>query len=281
MNAVEEPRDLPELDKSGLVHDFAVRHPQEFTRVLSSLTSETAVQVLTLLPTETIVPIAAHLSQENTLAVFEQYEAAKVAQMLNSASMDDASRIVYRLPGSQRVDVLGQISNSRKARALGQFARLEANTVGELADKDFLWFSGSMSVGQVRSAIQSATDRDAVESAIVLNDDETVLGLLDYISLTQAESNDLVSNCVIHTTLVPAEARPHAVVYFDDWHRVNRLPIVDHERIPIGVLRWSQLAELADSPSEEDETESFSVVYEILNTMIELGRSLLSPPGRR
>lgn len=281
MNAVEEKEDLPDLDESGLVRDFAVRHPQEFARVLSRLERDTAVQVLRLLPTETLVPIAAHLSQENTVAVFELYEPGQLAQMLNSASMDDASRIVYRLPESLRSDVLAQISNSRKARVLGQLTRLEANTVGELADKDFLWFPGSMSVGQVRSAIQSATDRDAVESAIVLNDDETVLGLLDFIGLTQAESNDVVGNCAIHKTLVPAEARPHAVVYFDDWHRVNRLPIVDHERIPIGVLRWSQLAELADSPSEEDESESFNIVYEILNTMIELGRSLLSLPGRR
>ncbi|MXW52910.1 MAG: hypothetical protein F4X44_14145 [Gammaproteobacteria bacterium] len=281
MNVVERKRDSPELDESGLVHDFAVRHPQEFARVLSRFDSDVAVQVLTALPTESLVPIAAHLSQENTTSIFEMYDIEQLAQMLDSASMDDASRIVYRLAAIRRTEVLALVSNSRKSRVLSQFARLEANTVGEIADKDFLWFPGSMSVGQVRRAIQSATDRDAVESAIVLNDDETVLGLLDYISLTQAESNGSVSNCVEQTTLVPAEARPHAVVYFDDWHRVNRLPIVDHNLIPIGVLRWSQLAELADSPSEEETSESFSIVYEILDAMIELGRSLLSLPGRR
>ncbi len=281
MNVVKEKRDIPELDESGLVHDFAVKHPQEFARVLSRFDSDVSVQVLRALPTETIVPIAAHLSQENTTSIFEIYDIEQIAQLLDSASMDDASRIVYRLAATLRTDVLALVSNSRKAKALSQFARLEANTVGEIADKDFLWFPGSMSVDQVRRAIQSAADRDAVESAIVLNDDETVLGLLDYISLTQAESNDLVSNCVVQTTLVPAEARPHAVVYFDDWHRVNRLPIVDHDLIPIGVLRWGQLAELADSPSEEETPDSFSIVYEILDTMIELGRSLLSLPGRR
>ena len=281
MNAVEESRDLTELGEPGLVHDFAVRHPHEFARVLSSFDSDVAVQVLKLLPIEAVVPIAAHLSQTNTNAIFDLYELDQVAAMLDSASMDDASRIMYRLPASQRTEVLALISNSRKRRILSQFVRLESNTVGALADKDFLWFSCSMSVGHVRSVIRSSTDRDTVESAIVLNDDESVLGLLDYISLTQAECNDLVGNCVVHTVLVPAEARPHAVVYFDDWHRVNRLPIVDQEQNPLGVLRWSQLAELADSPSEDDETESFSIVYEILNTMIELGRSLLSLPGRR
>lgn len=280
MSATEETRDLPELDERGLALDFAVRHPHEFARVLTGFDNDCAVQVLRLLPAEVLIPVAAHLSQQNTAAIFELYEVDELAQMLDSASMDDAARIVYRLPASQRFGVLAQISNSRKARVLGKFARLEANTVGELADKDFLWFPSSMRVDQVRSAIQSTIDRDAVESAIVLNDDETVLGLLDFIGLTQAESNDVVGNCVLHTTLVPAEARPHTVVYFDDWHRVNRLPIVDHNRIPIGVLRWGQLAELADSPPEVDETESFSIVYEILNTMIELGRSLLSLPNR-
>lgn len=281
MIASKESREFPELNERGLVLDFAVRHPQEFSRVLSGLDNDCAVQVLMLLPTEALVPVAAHLSQQNTAAIFEEYEIGQLAQMLDSASMDDASRIVYRLPAPQRTDVLALISNSRKKKVLTQFARLEANTVGELADKDFLWFPSSMSVGQVRSSIQSATDRDAVESAIVLNDDETVLGLLDYIGLTQAESNDVVGNCVLHTRLVPAEARPHGVVYFDDWHRVNRLPIVDLKLNPIGVLRWGQLAELADSPTEDDEPESFNVVYEILNTMIELGRSLLSFPSRR
>lgn len=281
MIAPEKTRELPELDKRGLVLDFALRHPQEFSRVLSGFDNDSAVQVLELLPPEALVPVAAHLSQQNTAAIFEQYEVSHLAQMLDSASMDDASRIVYRLSVSQRSDVLALVSNSRKKRALSQFARLESNTVGELADKDFLWFPSSMNVGQVRGAIQSANDRDAVESAIVLNDDETVLGLLDYVSLAQAETNDLVSNCVVHTTLVPAEARPHAVVYFEDWHRVNRLPIVDQNLTPIGVLRWSQLAELADSSTNEDESESLSIVYEILNTMLELGRSLLSLPSRR
>ena len=277
----DETRDIPELDERGLVLDFAVRHPQEFSRVLTGFDNDRAVQVLKLLPSEALIPVAAHLSQQNTAAIFEQYEAGQLAQMLDSASMDDASRIVYRLPATQRTDVLALISNSRKKKALTQFARLEANTVGELADKDFLWFPRSMSVGQVRSSIQSATDREAVESAIVLNDDETVLGLLDYVGLAQAETHDVVGNCVLHTRLVPAEARPHAVVYFDDWHRVNRLPIVDQNGIPIGVLRWGQLAELADLPPEDVEPESFSIVYEILNTMIELGRSLLSLPSRR
>lgn len=281
MTEPEETRDLPKLDDRGLALDFAVRHPQEFARVLSGFEYDSAAQVLRLLPDEVLIPVAAHLSQQNIAAIFELHEVDQLAQMLDSASMDDAARILYRLPMSQRSDVLAQISNSRKARVLGKFVRLETNTVGELADKDFLWFPSSMRVDQVRSAIQSATDRDAVESAIVLNDDETVLGLLDYIGLTQAESNDVVGNCVLHTISVPAEARPHAVVYFDDWHRVNRLPIVDHNRIPIGVLRWGQLAELADSPPEDDEPESFSIVYEILNTMIELGRSLLSLPSRR
>lgn len=281
MNAVGATREIAELDESGLVHDFAVRHPQEFARFLTGYDNDVAHQVLKLLTNEALAPIAAHLSQELANAVFASQEPKQLAQMLDSASMDDASRLVYRLPIAQRNAVLALVSDSRKRKALNQYVRLEANTVGEIADKDFLWFPGSMHVDQVRRAIQSATDRDAVASAIVLDDDGKAIGLLDYISLTQAETNDLVSSCVEDTVLVPAEARPHAVVYFDDWHRVNRLPIVDPEGMPIGVLRWSQLAELAESPMEEEELEAFNIVYEILNTMIELGRSLFSPQGRR
>ncbi|MCY3885727.1 MAG: hypothetical protein OXG24_12540 [Gammaproteobacteria bacterium] len=281
MTTLEATQQLGELQESGLLLDFAREHPQEFARVLSSYDAEVAAQILQLLPVETLVSITAHVSQEIAASIFRLFEIEEIARLLDSASTDDASRIVNRLSASQRSNVLRLMSDPRKKKVLSQFLHFGTNTVGAMADKDFLWFTSSTSVEQARNAIQAVTDRNMVESAIVLNADETVLGLLDYVSLAQANTSDKVGNCVEHTTLVPAEARPHAVVYFDDWHRVNRLPIVDQDLMPIGVLRWSQLAELAESPIEENEQGTFSLFYEILNTMIELGRSLLTLPDRR
>lgn len=281
MNIAEPNHVLERLGENGLVFDFARVHPQDFGRVISSYDTEVAVQVLQLLPRDTLVLVVAHVSQQVATSVFESLEIEELAKLVNSASTDVASRVAYRLSATQRPKLLGLLNDPRRKRVLSKFLDLDANTVGTMADKDFLWFPSSMSVEQVRTAFRSAEDRNTLESALVLNDDESVRGLLDHIGLTQAEDSDRVGNFVEHTVLVPAQARPHAVVYFDDWHRVNRLPVVDQELKPIGVLRWSQLAELADSSSVEEELESFSIVYEILDTMVELGRSLLTLPSRR
>ncbi len=281
MNIAEPNHVSKQLGENGLVFDFARAHPQDFGRVISSYDTEVAVQVLQLLPRDTLVLVVAHVSQQVATSIFESLEIEELAKLVNSASTDVASRVAYRLSATQRPKLLGLLNDPRRKRVLSKFLDLDANTVGMMADKDFLWFPSSMSVEQVRTAFRSAEDRNALESALVLNDDESVRGLLDHIGLTQAEDSDRVGNCVEHTVLVPARARPHAVVYFDDWHRVNRLPVVDQELKPIGVLRWSQLAELADSSSVEEELESFSIVYEIPDTMVELGRSLLTLPSRR
>lgn len=281
MNSTEAPEELGELQESGLILDFAVRHPRDFARVISGYDGRVAVSVLKSLPDEALVPIASYVSQEIAISVFQSLENEEIAQLLNTASIDEACRIVQRLPQSRRAQVMSQLSDSRNKKVLNQFVHLGAKTVGGLANKDFLWFSSAMYVDEVRRTVRSSSDRRTVESAIVLNSDETVLGLLDYISLTRANGSDPVGNCVEKTTLVPAESRPHAVVHFDDWHRVNRLPVVDQDQMPVGVLHWSQLAEVTAAPKGEDEHESFNISYEVLDTGYKLVKSLLTLPDGR
>ncbi len=276
--AITQPPVL-DIEAPSLVSQFAQKHPNEFARVLSHCDPDEAKTLLQSLPEATVVPVAAHLTQEMALDFLHEQEQDRIVAWLHSATMDEAMRLIHRLPASQRSELISQIPNARRKRVLNRSLMSGKDSVGEIADKDFLWFEGSTRVDQVRREIKSSTDRDAIESAIVVDEEEKVVGLLDYVSLTQAAGDALVRSCVIHTVQIPTHARPQAVLYLEDWHRVNRLPVVDNDSMPVGVLRWGQIAEM-EASVEETEARSSGIFYEILDTMIELGREVFTAQGR-
>lgn len=268
------------LEAPSLVSQFAQKHPSEFARVLSHCDSVEARTILQSLPQASVIPVAAHLTQDIARDFLQEQERDQVVAWLHDATMDDAMRLVQRLPAQERAELVSRIPNAHRKRVLNRSLASGKDSVGEIADKDFLWFAASTRIDQVRAEIKKSSDRDAIESAIVVNDDDTVVGLLDYVSLTQAADDALVRTCAIHTTLIPIHARPQAVLYLEDWHRVNRLPVVDHESMPVGVLRWGQIAEM-ETAVDETEAKDQGIFYEILDTMIELGRDMLTAQGRQ
>lgn len=269
-----------DFEAPSLVSQFAQKHPNEFARVLSHCDPDEAKTLLQSLPEATVVPVTAHLTQEMALDFLHEQEQDRIVAWLHTATMDEAMRLIHRLPANRRTELVSLIPNARRKRVLNQSLMSGRDSVGEIADKDFLWFEGSMNVDKVRAEIKTSTDRDAIESAIVVNDDERVLGLLDYVGLTQAAGDALVRSCVIHTVQIPTHAQPQAVLYLDDWHRVNRLPVVDHDSMPVGVLRWGQIAEM-ESTADETDARSPGIFYEILDTMIELGREVFTAQRRQ
>ncbi len=262
------------LRPHGMVLEFARLHPQEFSRVLSGCDASEVRTILGSMSDAQLIPVLAYLKRDISSTFLQDQNSDTLVSWLNQATVDEAVRMIRRLGADSLDEILPRLQDSGKRRALGHLLVVGRNTVGELADKDFMVFASSELVDSVRSAIQATDDRDAIESAIVVNEDESVVGLIDFVLLAQAKSSAPISSCVRRTTLIPASARPQSVVHLADWHRIDRLPVVDQDSVPIGVVRWEQIAEISPSQNET-ETGDFNIFLELLGSMFDVGKELL------
>ena len=262
------------IREAGLISYFARHHPKEFAQSLVPLSLPDKQSILESLDEESMVAALARLPQPLAFELIDLNSDERIVRWLELASMDDATRLMLRVPEQRRSELLRRLQTNQKRRVLGRQMRLDKNSVGAIADKDLFWFPQTMSCGKVREYLKLNSEI-ATSSAIVVDESERVLGLLDYLSLIQSNDEAPVGNCVINTVLIPDSSLPPSVVNLRDWHRVDRIPVVDQNSKATGVLHWNRVSTEVSQTAEPSEPETYNILIEVLDSMVELVRDLV------
>ena len=270
--------DLAVSDK-GLLFNFAKNHPEEFAQTLNGAASDEGHAVLDSLPTLIAIQVIAFAPRFWAMKYIELKTTEEIVHWLNQGSIDTVARLARRIPEDLRDEVVRHLKDTKKNRALQQYVRFSKNTVATVADKDFVSFREDETCSSVIRQLREL-ELEQSENVLIISIDERVLGLLDETKLLRSGKHEPIRSCVLKTTLLPVNSPIQAVLELEDWHRVDRLPVVDRERIAIGLLRWSQISEY-DQHSEETEEESTHLVVEILSTLFDVAKSLSNSSGKQ
>ncbi len=269
------------LHERGLVVNFAKEHPEEFSQVLGSCPSDEAQTILRELPTPILIEVLAFTPRSIAANFMESSTVEDIVKWFNIGSRDTVTRLARRIPQQFRSDVIAQTKDVVKLRILHQQADYGKNSVAQIADKDFVWFISTRRCENVRQELR-AMDLESSENALVVNEMDKVVGLLDERKLLRAGKDELVGSCVRNTQLLPANASVNAVVELEDWHTVDRLPVVDRNQQAIGILHWSRLADKNVVAEEAHEESPQYLILEVMGTMLNVARELpgVAPPKK-
>lgn len=263
------------LQDRGLIHNFAEEHPEQFGQVLASCTSIEAHQVLCSLPTDTLIEVLAYAPRNVTVEFIDTQSHEAILKWIHQGSDDAVARIARRLPEDVRSNILTQIKDVNKLRVLREYVNFPKNSVAALADKDFLAFSDKMTCAEVTKHIRNLDEHDT-ENILIVGSDDRVLGLLDDRRLLRSGREEPITSCIKRTTLLPASAPTKSIVEIEDWHHVDRLPVVDRDRRAIGILHWKHLIERQAVRAEDSNTEDYTLVMDVMSTMLDVIKELPS-----
>lgn len=268
------------LPSHGLVLSFARNHPEEFAQVLQSCTVEEAYQLLDALPILVLIKVVAFAPRRWASQYIESRPVSEISKWIQRGSIDTVTRLARRMPETLRKEVLTNTTDPKKKRAIQQYVNFARHTVAALADKDFLWFRDTTNCAEVILQLREV-DLATSENVLIIDEREKVLGLLNENKLLRSGNHEPIKSCVLHTTLLPASSPLHAVLELNDWHYVDRLPVIDRNRHAIGILKWAQLVEQEATFKAAINDEPQHLILEIMNTLLNAAKEITISGGSK
>ncbi len=283
MSETESPRPWEKLKElidqrdAELVEQFLDELPAgEAARAVARLAEEDQTQLLT-----TLAPHAA-------ADLLEEIPAAQAADLVEHLPAETAAAIVHEMPSAERADLMGDLRASDadailaqlepdEARQLRSLVEYDRDVAGAIMVTEFLAFSQTQTVDDVIRDLRENADRYAdynVQYVFVTARNGQLVGVLRLRDLLLARRNRPISELMLGDPLsFTDQTSLNELRDFFDSHNFFGVPITDHNRCLVGVVRRAAVEEALGEQAESDFRRSQGIVREELRSMPTLVRA--------
>ncbi len=226
-----------------LAKNFSQEHPSDAALILEGMTLDAAARFIEELPPrcaarllQTIVPLsAAHCCARLAPEYFEQ--------VISLLPLDHAAGLLRRLEPEQQQRLLTQ-APSHVATLLRRVLRYPETCAGALMDPLIMALPQDISVSEALARVRQSPHR-ALYYLYVVDREQRLVGVLNLRELMLAPpKNNLGAVMHREVSSLTAFSERTAITDHPGWRNVHALPVVDDQRIFLGVLRYETLRRL-------------------------------------
>lgn len=228
-----------------LARHYATTYPDEMARHVERLDRADRVAVLSALPPPTVATLLPHvgpghaaraiadLPDEVSAAVTTLMPADGVAALLRRLDPADAERLLGALPADQ-------------AHSVGALLAHRPGTAGGVMDPEVVTVPLAVTVADARQLLASAPEH-LYYYVYVLDPERHLSGVFDLAELMQADPAAPVRAIITaRVTWLSADAPLESVFAHPGWRVYDAMPVVDHQRRFVGVLRHRRMRQLQE-----------------------------------
>ncbi len=266
----------------ALTRDFAQSSPADFARVL---TRGTAAEVSNILDTLTPVVRSAVVGKlpSHVLVTLLDEELADPITWLASASMDDATAIIGRLPRERALACVNALPNPRQRRRLLQYMNFPSHSVGALVSDVPFRFHVGQAVAEIITSVRNS-DSATTQPIALLDGNERYAGVLDLWQLAIfGQAGGLAGDYLRAVEpLRPELAAPDALEH-GAWDENVWLPVVDHGSRLLGAVFRAKLVQAVESlaPQSVSPTQNVANIAAGVVTLLGDAVTAVSDRGQR
>ncbi len=256
--------------------------------LLDCMESVTRTVVLSRLPEQLRQQLLTGIKPDHAAEFLQDLPEVQAVELLGDIAPAAAADILEELPKSEQADLVGELSQSEMDSILSEMPDVDASAVRTLSEYDdeeaggimtvrFMTVDESQSVSQVIESLRERADEftDFSVQYIYVVDKQSVLkGVLPLRSIVLAAPDERVRKVMIPDPLsVNVHTPLKELNYFFDDHHFLGVPVVDNDRIMIGVLGRGDVEEAMAEHYADDYLKTQGIVNEELRTMPLVTRS--------
>ena len=241
-----------------LVRDFAQHvlqnHPEHATTVLERLDEAETIRLLDGSSLASVATIVERLSPHTATAVVSGLKPKLAAQVLGTLGVDIAARVVRRMDAERRESLLAAV-DPKLGQSIRSVLRFPEGSAGALMDPDVLALPSELNAREALRRVRNFPEL-ARYNIYVVDQMQRLVGAITLRELLIARGRLLLADLMTrdpHRVLATADGA--SVLTHPGWKQVHALPVVDHENVFLGAIRYRVLRQLEEeilAPGSED-----------------------------
>ncbi len=219
--------------------------------------------LLVALPQETQQDIIGEMTYQATAKVFEYIDPDKadqvaapitprvLADILDQADPDVAADVLRGIPDEQTAQTLEAMTKGHNVVPLLEYAD---DTAGGLMNPEYLAVSRNLTAVLALDAIRiRARDAEVTSYALVVDEDERLVGHAAIVDLALARDDEVVANLVTDDMVsVSVDTDQEECARIMQRYNLNELPVVDAEGVLHGIIMGDDVLDVLKEEATED-----------------------------
>lgn len=227
---------------------FCDRHPSDAASILVRLPPEYVAAFLQSLPPAQVINVIQHMPTAYSTQLLSLFANDFSARLLQHADFATATRLLRPFTPRQREPLMTRMDAARTTQ-LSRILNFSPGSVGNLVEIPVMTALGDWTVKYAQRELKKIRQRSLFDFPVV-DDEHHFLGLVTVHALLIAtDKRRLDELCTDKEIALPAYATVASVVNHPLWTNNLSLPVVDRDRILLGVLSRAALkAHIPGSP---------------------------------
>lgn len=220
-------------------------HPVDLADILEELDESRRLAIFQELDTEQASDTLEEIEPRVQRTLISSLEKGRVAELIDEMTPAQGADVLAILPSADADEIL-KLMDTEKAAKIESLLSKHYETILNLATSRFLKFLPTTTVGQaIRQYRHSSMDKDVIMYLYIVNEQNTLLGVMDIQELLQASMDDKLEDIMTTEviTLSPGDTLHEAAELFSRYN-FRALPVVDENERIQGVIPYRDIMNL-------------------------------------
>ena len=230
---------------------FAVLHPVDQGEVLGGLPKEHSQSLLDELDANVVAEILEYLEPEESVEMIGDRTPADLAEVLDLTGPDVAVDLLRQMPEEKQNETLEAMADSAEVTELLQY---QDDTAGGLMTPDYPVVNEKTTTPNALDQLRLlGEDAEDINSVLVIDDDQRLVGSLSITRLALARSSAVVGDIMDwDINSVTAETDQEECAKVMQRYNLDLLPVLDSEGRLSGVIMDDDLVDVVVEEATED-----------------------------
>ena len=230
---------------------FAVLHPVDQGEVLDGLPKEHSQSLLDELDANVVAEILEYLEPEESVEMIGDRTPADLAKVLDLTGPDVAVDLLRQMPEEKQNETLEAMVDSAEVTELLQY---QDDTAGGLMTPDYPAVNEKITTPNALDQLRLlGEDAEDINSVLVIDDDQRLVGSLSITRLALARSSAVVGDIMDRDiNSVTAETDQEECAKVMQRYNLDLLPVLDSEGRLSGVIMDDDLVDVVVEEATED-----------------------------